>query len=75
MQIQKFLKIQKNIIKVVKDYFKIKKGLIDDKENAVLKRYKEIRDESAHIFRKNIVPNDKDIISPSFLLRYPELLA
>ena len=73
--IEIFENTEEDIVNAIKDYFKIKKGLIDYKENAVLKRYKEIRDESAHIFRKNIVPNDKDIISPSFLLKYPELLS
>ena len=40
-----FENTEEDIINAIKDYFKIQKGLIDDKENAVLKRYKEIRDE------------------------------
>ena len=64
-----------DILNAIKDYFKIKNGLINSEERIVLKKYKEVRDETAHLYRHLSVPNDKDIISPSFLLRYPELLA
>ena len=64
-----------DILNAIKDYFKIKNGLLNSEEKTVLKRYKKVRDETAHLYRHLAVPNDKDIISPSFLLRYPELLA
>ena len=55
----------------VKDYFRIKKGLINIEEKKILARYRKIRKETAHLYCEQNLRNFKDIISPTFLLKYP----
>ena len=40
----------------------------------LLDRYRKIRKETAHLYCEQNLRNFKDIISPTFLLKYPELL-
>jgi putative glycosyltransferase (TIGR04372 family) len=63
-----------DILNAVKDYFRIKKGLINIEEKKILARYRKIRKETAHLYCEQNLRNFKDIISPTFLLKYPELL-
>ena len=62
------------IFNAFKDYFRIKNGLINEKEKKVINRYIAMRDETKHLFYKGVINDDLDIIAPSFLLKYPKLL-
>ena len=63
-----------DILNALKDYFKIKNRLLNKEEKQVLNIYRENRNETAHLHVDKKLRNYKDIISPTFLLKYPELL-
>ena len=65
---------EEDILNALKDYFRIKKGLLNNKEKEILYKYRKIRNETADLFIDQNLKNFKDIISPTFLLKYPELL-
>ncbi len=63
-----------DILNAFKDYFRIRNGLINAKEQKVINKYISMRNKTKHLFNKDILNNDKDVIAPSFLMKYPKLL-
>ena len=63
-----------DILNAIKDYFRIKKGLLNNKEKEIIYKYRKLRNATADLFIYQNLKNYKDIISPTFLLKYPELL-
>ncbi len=60
------------ILNIFKDYIKYKNNLFNKDERLLIKKYKEMR---VFISEKwNILNNQENFISPSFLIKYPNLL-